>query len=763
MEGETLARSLIYGRRAFAEQFSEADLSVHADSVDTAVGYPQVPQLLSQAGYRYFQFWRPNDALHARGVPYYFVWEGLDGTRILCNRGCYGGLVTTACVEGHKEDWDRTVETWWRQELEDRFRHSPGHLLVVYHGCDDARPLRTPPHSDLPLDLPAVIGEWNRREGSSMQFATPVEVFQQLEKLRQKLPVVRGTLDPCDVAFNAAWSGSNGLWRLRSECARAICTAETLSVLARAIGAVEPPAAEIQRDYESLWKDTLLFSAHAIQWLFQDDFDEMHELAQSTLWEARRRQLRTLESIVDNIDLPGNVVSVHYNTLPHERRAVVPLRVTFVEGDKGGVPDPLRLVDAHGRELAYQILGRMNRLDDTPWEIDTLVEIPLPASGWNAVCWEMAEPSFVPVSPEDPNVIENESLRLHFHLGRLVKIADKESDVEWDAPEATPFGHLRAYEVDTSAPLHVGAIVGQLDARWQTWRVTERGPVRWTMRCAGRVGPHEAVLETRLYRSEKRTEFQAEIDWAGMDGFAASHVPYPEEGRIVGDMPFCVEEKNLAEEPYVGIERQRPGLFIAQSFVDWSDSQRSMAYVAHDGDRYYIFDEQARTLAHILVNSIRRPTDTWEQHVNTQMQGVGRHSFTYSLVPHPGSWRRAQLWRVAGELRTAPLRAWPGARGTLPAMHSLMDVSPPNVSLSACYLENGKAMIRVFENAGTAVTATIALPVKPSSTRVVDLLGEPVRGPKIRCTGSTLSLDLEPWQIATLAVDFPEKSRSDMR
>jgi len=288
--------------------------------------------------------------------------------------------------------------------------------------------------------------------------------------------------------------------------------------------------------------------------------------------------------------------------------------------------------------------------------------------------------------------------------------------------------------------------------------VTERGPVRWTLRCAGRIGPHQATLETRLYRSEKRIEFRAEIDWTGMDGFVASHVPYPGKGLLAGDMPFCVEEKHLADEPYVGIERQRPGMFIAQSFVDWSDDQRSIAYISHDGDRYYVFDEQAQTLAHILVNSIRRPEDTWEQHVNTQMQGVSRHAFTYSLVPHAGSWRNTQLWRVASQLRNIPLRAWPGTRGSLPAMHSLMEVSPPNVSLSACYLENGKTMIRAFENAGTATTATIALPAKPSSARVVDLLGKPVDGPKVSRRGNTLSLLLEPWQIATIAIGFPGKA-----
>lgn len=751
VEGETFVRSLIYGRRAFAEHLPEADLSVHADSVDTAVGHPQVPQLLTQAGYPYFQFWRPNDALHVKGVPYYFVWEGLDGTRVLCNRGCYGGIISPVYVEGRSENWDGILEAWWRHTLEDRADHSPADIMVAYHGCDDARPLRLPPHSDAPLDLPGVIEEWNRREDSSLRFATPVDVFRELEKLRHELPVVRGTLDPCDVGYNAAWSGSRGLWKLRSECARTIGAAETLSALAQAAGVEKPRASALQVGYESLWRDTLLVSAHAIQWLFQNDFDELYELAQLTLADARRRQHQTLEALTDRVALPRNAVSIHFNTLPHEREAVVPLRVTFVEGDKGGVPEALRLADAEGEELPYQILDRMNRGDMT-WEMDTLVQLRLPACGWNVVCWQEQQPSFAPDGPDEPNAIENEAIRLEFHLGRLMRIVDKDTGITWQAPEHTPFGHLRAYQVDTTAPLHVGPIIGQLDARWESWRVTERGPVRWTVCSEGLVGPHKAALETRLYRGERRVEFRAEIEWAGMDGFIASHAPYPGPGNLVGDMPFCVEEKDLSEEPYVGIERQRQGLFIAQSFVDWSDDGQALAYVSHDGDRYYVLDEERHALAHILVNSVRRPADTWEQHVNQQMEGEGRHEFTYSLIPHTGPWRDAELWRVAAELRTQPLTAWPRASGRLAPRHSLMSVSPANVSLSACYVEGDKTLIRVFENAGIATLAKITLPAKLTGAQVVNLLGEPMPGAKMKRRGSTLSINLQPWQIVTLAV-----------
>ncbi len=753
VEGETFVRTLIYGRRAFARELPEADLSVHADSVDTAVGHPQLPQILTQAGYRGFQFWRPNDALHAKGVPYYFVWEGLDGSRILCNRGCYGGLTSPALVPRGEGDWDAVVAAWWEQALKERVAHSPADVLTAQHGCDDARPLRSPPHSDEPLDLPAAIAAWNEREDSTIRFATPVEVFRELEKRRRKLPVVKGTLDPCDVAYNAAWFGSHGLWKLRSECARALCASETLHALGRAAGAVKTRPAQIQAAHEALWGDTLLFSAHAIQWLFQDDFDEIYDLAQRTLSQTRKMQRDALDALAERIRLPERAVSIHYNPLPHERDAAVPARVTFVRGDEGAAPETMRLVDARGEEVPWQKLGEMSR-GRQRWEIDALVKLRLPACGWNVLRWEPGEPSFQPDAAGEPNVLENDALRLHFHLGRLVKIEEKTRGAAWEAPDDTPFGHLRAYLVDTTAPLHVGPILGRLDAEWTSWRVTERGPVRWTMRSEGRVGPHAAALETRLYRGDARVEFHAEIDWVGMNGFLASHTPYPGPGRLWGDMPFCVEEKDLTNEPYVGIERRREGLFIAQSFVDWRRGHRGLAYLSHDGDRYYIYDAAAASLAHILINSVRRPADTWERHVNEQMEGVGRHEFTYSLAPHAGSWRDARLWRLAAELRSSALAAWPTRSGREPAWRSLLRVEPDHVTLSACYLEEGRMLLRLTENAGKSAAVKIALPARAKRAEPVNLLGEPVKSPKANLRGETLSLRLRPWRIATIAVEF---------
>ena len=686
--GETFVRGMPRGRREFRRLFPDADLSVHADIVDVAVGHPQMPQLLRLAGYDYLRFWRPHDALNEKSVPHQFVWEGLDGSQVIAQRGSYGGLHTPDVTPADfRERWNEVVATWWGRELEEKRNRTPVDFIMMHNGCDDARPLRAHPGSDLPMDLPGLIQEWNAREDSSLAFATLPELFAELAARREDLATIAGTLDPCDVGFNAAWGGSRGLWRLRLDCAREICHAETLDALTIAAGIADLDSAQAQQATEDLWRDALLCSAHATQWLFQDDFDELHELATNTVFRAERRQTDSLTHLARAVDCPENALALTHNPLAFERTVTVPLRVTFMRGDTGGVPDPLRLVDADGEELTYQITREL-RHGGVRWELETLAQVTLPAGGWNTICWTPEEPTEAPGEPND-DAISNRLLTLRFDRGRLTRIEDAASGEELTAPVDAPFGHLRTYNVDATAPLHVGPILGTADARWTSWRVTERGPVRWSFRSEGEVGGCPASLEARLYRGERRVEMRVEVDWDGRDGFLVSHIPVSDEARLFADMPFCVEDKRLDEEPYVGIERRREGMFIARSFVDAGP----LAYVSHDGDRYFIRDREAGTLAHILVNSVRSFYAEWEENVNRQMRGEGRHEFTFSLVPHAGDWREAGLWRLSEDLRNPAQTAWPLPGGELPAKRSLISVEPANVQMSACYLDGGRLLL----------------------------------------------------------------------
>lgn len=759
--GELFIRGMVLGRREWQALVPDADLSVHSDIVDVAVGHPQTPQLLTLAGYRFLQFWRPEHALNEKGLPHQFVWEGLDGTRILAARGSYGGIARPEYApDDFEERWDEVADFWWRDVLQYRLGHAAADVLWLNRGCDDARPLRTHVAHDEPMDLPGLIREWNERETSLMRFATPREAFALLEERADGLPVHSGTLDPCDVAYNAAWGGALGLWRLRAECADEIGRAEMLDALLGDPGGGRPrphSAGEGTRAtngfFDDLWRDALLCSAHATQWLFQEDFDRLHTLAQSTVTRARESRLRSLEVLAQRVDAPERALSLLVNPLPRAREATVPVRLTFVRGDEGGAPEPMRLVDGEGRDVPWQLLTPLSHAGVT-WELEALVRVDLPAGGWTSLRWEPEEPAEHPwpVPPEDVTSIATGDLALHFDRGRLMRIDDAVSGEEWSAPGDTPFGHLRIYDVDTTAPLHVGAILGRTDAVWGRWQVTEAGPLRWTMRCEGAVGACAATMDVRLYRGERRVEFAVEVDWDGRGGFLAAHLPCSGDGALSADMPFCVEDKPLADEPWAGIERTREGMFIARSFVDRVGDGRAIAWVSHDGDRWFIFDRERNELAHILINSVDEPYAQWEESVNRQMRGIGRHRFIFSIVPHEHNWRQAGLWQLSEHLRTPVLETLPTPGGDLPATGSLLEVAPAQVALSACYRDGERVIIRVFDTVGAGAQAQVTLPFGIAAAELVDLNGEPLDGAAPEVDERTLTLALTPWQIATVAV-----------
>ena len=180
-----------------------------------------------------------------------------------------------------------------------------------------------------------------------------------------------------------------------------------------------------------------------------------------------------------------------------------------------------------------------------------------------------------------------------------------------------------------------------------------------------------------------------------------------------------------------------------------------MAYVSHDGDRYYVLEEDSNTLRHILINTFKRREEGWERHINRWADCVGTHDFTYSLVPHEGSWRDAQLWRVAHALRDQPLQTWPTAGGKLPPYQSFVSVEPNNVTLSAFYVEGGSVLVRLFENAGRGAEATLTLPFEAREAHVVDLLGKPAASAEVEVNGSRIVLRMGPWQMVTIAVPLP--------
>ncbi|MHB8997837.1 MAG: glycosyl hydrolase-related protein, partial [Armatimonadota bacterium] len=511
-------------------------------------------------------------------------------------------------------------------------------------------------------------------------------------------------------------------------------------------GGVQAPALQ-KTNFATLWENALLCSAHATQWLFQQDFDELDELITRTILQAQHARRSVLSAIARRVSQPENTAAIIFNSLPFERTEVVPVLATGPHG----LPGPVKLVDGDGQEVPsqqvtpYEYPGRV-------WEADLVAQVTVPAMGYTTLKWE---PTQVPAPGSDQ--MDNGLLKLSFTDEQVAGVDFAGSTLSG----SIPWGSLRLYDVDTNGPLHCGPIRETMDAVFESGEIVESGPVRWRHAAQGKAGEHPLELETLLFKDQARIEFRLTCHWRGGDGFLAALWPTPIEGALETDVNFGAEIKDLDAIRYGkieghlsnNIERMRDGAFYARSFVSVSDGMRGVTHVSHDGDRYYIRDKAAGTIAHILINSVRPVQSGWEKHANYQRDALTRHTLNWSLVFHEGDWRVAGMARTAAALRQAPevLAAHGAPDADLPAQHSFMSVEPANVALSAFYQDGEATLLRVWETEGRECEMMVQLPFAPLTAAVVDLNGDwlPDEAPPV-VEGATLKLPLRPWQVATV-------------
>ncbi len=83
---------------------------------------------------------------------------------------------------------------------------------------------------------------------------------------------------------------------------------------------------------------------------------------------------------------------------------------------------------------------------------------------------------------------------------------------------------------------------------------------------------------------------------------------------------------------------------------------------------------------------------------------------------------------------------------------NLLTCDMDNVVISALYPRDEGYVLRLWESAGRATTAAIALPVAMKHAEVQDFIGNPWVG-DVKVDGCSLAVELKPWEIVTLYLE----------
>lgn len=158
--------------------------------------------------------------------------------------------------------------------------------------------------------------------------------------------------------------------------------------------------------------------------------------------------------------------------------------------------------------------------------------------------------------------------------------------------------------------------------------------------------------------------------------------------------------------------------------------------VALLNDCKYGFDARAGTLRMSLLRTSFEPDPTPDQ---------GTHRIRWSVIPHTGDWRNAQIPRRAYEFNNPPIvRPVEAHPGTLPGAYSFLSVQPEAMILSAFKrAEDGQGYVaRVYNSCGVGGLATLRCNLPFNGAQACNLLETARDTNTATASGPVVTLDL---------------------
>jgi alpha-mannosidase len=383
-----------------------------------------------------------------------------------------------------------------------------------------------------------------------------------------------------------------------------------------------------------------------------------------------------------------------------------------VELEFGKWSDTHRLVDDAGHDVAVQLTQPQGSAKERSRPCFVADLPPLGYRLYRVTSAAAPEPQVTGLSLiATDTMLENEYLRLEIDpmSGCIRSLYDKRAKVEVFERQAARAIVLQD-ESDTWSHNTFRYDCPAGEFRPRRVRLVEHGPVRAVIRVESEYGASLLVQDFTLYRQLDQVDVQVTVDWR-------------EQFRLL-KLRFPVNLTNVQatyEIPYGQIERpangdEEPG----QSWVDLSGLARETREryglaVLNDGK--YSLDVN---LSDIGLTVLRSPIYAHHLPIVPDPNGLysfidqGIQHFSYSLVPHGGSWEDAGIVRRAAELNARPITLLETfhAGGSLPPRNSYVGVDRENIVVSTIkQAEDGQdVIVRAYETAQVSTDVTISLP-----------------------------------------------------
>ena len=242
-----------------------------------------------------------------------------------------------------------------------------------------------------------------------------------------------------------------------------------------------------------------------------------------------------------------------------------------------------------------------------------------------------------------------------------------------------------------------------------------------------------------IYKDIPRIDFDTQADW--------------HEHHIFVKVAFPVDilsDKATYEIQYGAVER--PTHFntswdSAKFEVcahKWADFAEAGYGVALMNDCKYGYDIHDGVMCLSLIKCGTNPNPNADQ---------GEHIFKYSLMPHSGDWREAQIVKEAFALNCPLIGAKTAGEGQLSANYSFANVNTPNVIISsikeACDGED--IIVRAYEAHGMRTKTALNFGFNVAAASEVDMLEEAVYE-ELSVANNGFTTIFKPYEIKTFRI-----------
>jgi alpha-mannosidase len=727
--GESLARQFLLGRTFFDRHFGQGAESPVLWLPDV-FGYAwNLPQLIKEAGLDYFFTIKIGWSQYNR-LPYdSFWWQGLDGTRVLTHFS-----TTKDSASAHAATYnaaatpDQVMTTWTNFQQKDWGRPGliPPLLMSFGYGDGGGGPTREMLENIRELEaFPAA---------PRTHFGTVKEFFVRLQAdVGDSLPTWNGELY---LEFH------RGTYTTQARNKRANRKSEFLlhdaEFLAALAAALDPAYRYPHQGLRQAWELVCLNQFHdiipgsSIGPVYAESlqqYAQVHELGETVREEA----LATVIQHTGGDLLVVNATSFQRVDLAFWREpAASHLSVTRADGS----PVPIQKVD--GGWLLQP--GELAPYSVTPLFLESVRQEPDRSSG-------LPSPTGLGDLIATPGSLENEVLRVELDAaGDIVRITDKR-----DRREVLPTGAIanqfQAFEDRPKTPDAWEVDIYYDDRMWtadpaESIEVVENGPLRVALEVRRRLLNSEIVQRISLAAGSARIDFDTTVQW--------------HERHIMLKAAFPVDVLSpIATHEIQWGNVQRPthrntswdwARFetCAHKWVDLSEGGYGVSLL---NDCKYGHDIRDNVIRLTLLRSPTFPDPEAD---------CGQHQFTYSLLPHRGSWDET----TASEAYALndPLLVWtPSRSGQANAPPSgrahgeaFVRVDPSNVIVETIkQAEDGRGIIvRLYEYQRRRGNCTLFTGFPLAAAWRTDLLENDQE--ELRCAERSVTIQIKPYQIVTL-------------